>query len=63
MNADREKFSLESRIEIRSYRVLYFGIKISLYEAFFGCKVKVGFSTFNLPKEVIDNLENEEQLL
>jgi len=36
---------------------------MSPYEAFFGCKVKVGLSTSNLPKEVIDNLENEEQLL
>ncbi|XP_060872569.1 uncharacterized protein LOC132946537 [Metopolophium dirhodum] len=36
---------------------------MSPYEALFGCKVKVGLSTSNLPKEVVDNLENEEQLL
>jgi len=44
-------------------RALHSGIKMSPYEALFGCKVKVGLSTSNLPKEVVDNLENEEQLL
>lgn len=44
-------------------RALHSGITISPYEALFGWKVKVGLSTSNLPKEVIDNLENEEQLL
>jgi len=38
-------------------RTLQSGIKMLPYEAF-GCKVKVGPSIFNLPKEVIDNLEN-----
>jgi hypothetical protein len=51
------------KIIIMENRALHSGIKMSLFEALFGCKVKVGFSTSNLPKEVIDSLENEEQLL
>jgi hypothetical protein len=43
-------------------RVLHSGIKMSPYEALFGWKVKIGLSTSKLLKEVIDNLENEEQL-
>jgi len=50
-------------IQLMKNRALHSGIKMSPYEALFGCKVKVGLSTSNLPKEVIDNLENEEQLL
>jgi len=34
---------------------------MSSYEELLGGKVKVVLSTFNLPKEIIDNLENEEQ--
>lgn len=50
-------------VQLMKNRALHSGIKTSPYEALFGCKVKVGLSTSNLPKEVIDNLENEEQLL
>lgn len=50
-------------VQLMKNRALHSGIKMSPYEALFGCKVKVGLSTSNLPKEVIDNLENEEQLL
>lgn len=50
-------------IQLMKNRALHSGIKMSPYEALFGCKVKVGLSTSNLPKEVVDNLENEEQLV
>ncbi|XP_015369695.1 PREDICTED: KRAB-A domain-containing protein 2-like [Diuraphis noxia] len=50
-------------IQLMKNRALHSGIKMSPYEALFGCKVKVGLSTSNLPKEVVNNLENVEQLL
>ncbi|XP_060854887.1 KRAB-A domain-containing protein 2-like [Metopolophium dirhodum] len=43
-------------IQLMKNRALHSGIKMSPYEALFGCKVKVGLSTSNLPKEVVDNL-------
>jgi len=50
-------------VQLMKNRALHSGIKMSPYKALFGRKVKVGLSTSNLPKEVINNLENEEQLL
>jgi hypothetical protein len=50
-------------VQLMKNRALYSEIKMSSYEALFGCKFKIGFSTSNLLKEVIDHLENEEQLL
>lgn len=47
-------------IQLLKNRALHFGIKMSSCEALFGCKVKIGLSTSNLPKEIIDNVENEE---
>lgn len=39
-------------------RTYHSGIKYSHYEALYGCKVKIGLSTSNLPKEVMDIIEN-----
>lgn len=49
-------------VQLMKNRALHPAIKMSPYETLFGCEVKVGLSTSNLPKEIIDNLENEEQL-
>jgi len=38
------------------------GIKMSPYEALFGCKIKIGLNTSNLQHDVISTIENEEQL-
>ncbi|XP_025421444.1 uncharacterized protein LOC112691408 [Sipha flava] len=35
---------------------------MSLYEALFGCKIKIGLNTSNLPHDVISTIDNEEQL-
>jgi len=61
-----EKNSHWSHMELRFIKLmknmaLHSGINMSPYEALFGCKVKFGLSTSYLPKELIDNLENEEQ--
>jgi hypothetical protein len=37
-------------------------IKCSHYEALFNCKIKVGLSTSNLSKDVIEVTENKEEL-
>lgn len=43
-------------------RAYHSGIKMSPYEALFGCKIKIGLNTLNLPHNVISTIENEEQL-
>lgn len=49
-------------IQLMKNRAYHSGIKCSPYEALFGCKAKIGLSTSNLPKEVIEVIENEEEL-
>ncbi|KAF2899893.1 hypothetical protein ILUMI_06293 [Ignelater luminosus] len=46
----------------RSLRSADHSIQQSPYEAKFGCKAKVGLSTSNLPREVVDNLVTEKDL-
>lgn len=66
MDANRKKFSLESRIEIyliqlmKNRAIHILGLRRGIL---FGFKIKVRLSTSNLPKKVINNLENEKQLL
>ncbi|KAL4112594.1 hypothetical protein QTP88_016347 [Uroleucon formosanum] len=38
------------------------GIKITPCEALFGCKIKIGLNTSNLPEEVVENIKTEEDL-
>lgn len=35
---------------------------MSLYEALFGCKIKIDLNTSNLPHDVIGTIENKKQL-
>ncbi len=43
-------------------RAYHSGIKRTPYEALFGCKPKVGLSTSFLPKDVLKDINTEEQL-
>jgi len=49
-------------IQLTENRAYYFGIKMSPYEALYGCKTKVGLNTSNLPHDVISTIENKELL-
>ncbi|XP_008188988.1 KRAB-A domain-containing protein 2-like [Acyrthosiphon pisum] len=49
-------------IQLMKNRAYHSGIKMSPYEALFGCKIKIGLNTSNLPHYVISTIENEEQL-
>lgn len=49
-------------IQLMKNRAYHSGIKMSPYEALFGCKIKIGLNTSNLPHDVISTIENEEQL-
>lgn len=49
-------------IQFMKNRSFHQGIQQSPYEAMFGCKAKVGLSTSNLPREVLDNLVTDEDL-
>lgn len=49
-------------IQLMKNRAYHSGIKMSPYEALFGCKIKIGLNTSNLPRDVISTIENEEQL-
>ncbi|KAL4131012.1 hypothetical protein QTP88_008372 [Uroleucon formosanum] len=49
-------------IQLMKNRAYHSGIKMSPYEALFGCKIKIGLNTSNLPYDVIkqsQNIENE----
>ena len=50
-------------VEITKTRCFHQGIRQSPHEAMFGCKAKVGLSTSNLPREVIDNAASKEDLI
>jgi len=47
-------------IQLIKNRIYYSGIKITLYEALFSYKFKIGMNTSNLPKEGVGNIEIEE---
>ena len=49
-------------VQLMKNRAYHSGIKMSPYEALFGCKIKIGLNTSNLPHDVISTIENEEQL-
>jgi Integrase zinc binding domain len=49
-------------IQLMKNRAYHSGIKMSPYEALFGCKIKIGLNTSNLPHDVISTIESEEQL-
>lgn len=49
-------------IQLMKNRAYHSGIKTTPYEALFGCKIKIGLNTSNLPKEIIENIETEEDL-
>ncbi|XP_068129756.1 SCAN domain-containing protein 3-like [Hyperolius riggenbachi] len=49
-------------IQFMKNRSFHQGIHQSPYEAMFGCTAKVGLSTSNLPKEIVDKLVTEEDL-
>lgn len=49
-------------IQLIRYRAYHAGINTTPYEALFGCKIKIGLNTPNLPKEVVENIETEEDL-
>ncbi|GFQ72252.1 KRAB-A domain-containing protein 2 [Trichonephila clavata] len=48
-------------IQFMKNRAYHSGIKRILYEALFGCKPKVGLTTF-LPEDVLKDINTEEQL-
>ena len=50
-------------VQFMKNRSFHQGIQQSPYEAMFGCKAKAGLSTSNLPREVIDNVATEEDLI
>lgn len=43
-------------------RAYHSGIKTTPYEALFGFKIKIGLNTSNLPKEIVENIDTEEDL-
>lgn len=43
-------------------RAFHSGITRSPYKALFGCKAKVGLMTSSLPKDVLQDVETEEEL-
>lgn len=49
-------------IQIMKNGAYHLGIKTTPYEALFGCKIKIGLNMSNLPKEVVENIETEEDL-
>ncbi|XP_060856078.1 KRAB-A domain-containing protein 2-like [Metopolophium dirhodum] len=49
-------------IQLMKNRAYHSGIKMSPCEAIFGCKIKIGLNTSNLPHDVISMIENKEQL-
>ena len=49
-------------VQFRKNRSLHKGIGRSPYEAVFGCKPRIGITTSQLPPEVLDKIETEEQL-
>jgi len=61
----RRKFSQWSHglrfIQLMKKRVHHLGIKTTLYETLFGCKIKIGLNTSDL--EVIRNIKTEEVLV
>ncbi|XP_022163806.1 KRAB-A domain-containing protein 2-like, partial [Myzus persicae] len=48
-------------IQIMKNRAYHSGIKTTPYEALrvFGCKIKIGLNTSNLPDEVVENIKTE----
>lgn len=49
-------------VQLMKNRAYHHGIKRSPYQAMFGCDVKVGLRSSNLPAEVIEYIQNEEDL-
>ncbi|KAL4098073.1 hypothetical protein QTP88_022743 [Uroleucon formosanum] len=49
-------------IQLMKNRAYHSGIKTTPYEALFVCKIKIGLNTSNLPKEIVENIETEEDL-
>ncbi|XP_050063208.1 uncharacterized protein LOC126552529 [Aphis gossypii] len=49
-------------IQLMKNRAYHSGIKTTPYEALFGCKIKIGLNTSNLPKEIVENIDTEEHL-
>ena len=50
-------------VRLMKNRAYHSGIKTTPYEALFGCKIKIGLNTSNLPKDVLENIETEEELI
>ena len=50
-------------VQFRKNSCYHYGIKRSPCETLFGTKAVVGLTSSSLPKEMIDNLQHEEELL